>query len=190
MSESARATPCFTNRTSFTSPSWFVLLRRTVTRTPSPSVESTTSAQRGAATSLRRMPSMNSSLAITASRRPRSAATWSDSTPRPRRRGRWQVASTADAVDASSGRHRNVPRWMCRDTTHLEEEASNGTLRPGRTETVIRQRAELRRDVPFEGRTSPLTKRPSPGLLAGFVLLRMATTKPRSAASSVGSAAS
>ena len=40
----ARATPSFTNRTSFTSPSWFVLLRRTVTRTPSPSVESTMSA--------------------------------------------------------------------------------------------------------------------------------------------------
>ena len=42
----ARTTPFFTNRTSFTSPSWFVLLRRTVTRIPSPSVESTTSAQR------------------------------------------------------------------------------------------------------------------------------------------------
>ena len=41
-----RATPSFTNRTSFVSPSWFVLLRRTVTSTPSPSVVSTTSDQR------------------------------------------------------------------------------------------------------------------------------------------------
>ena len=31
-----------------------------------------------------------------------------------------------DGVDASSVRHLNVPRWMCRNTTHLEEEASNG----------------------------------------------------------------
>ena len=52
----ARATPSFTYRTSFTSPSGFVLLRRTVTRIPSPSVESTTSAQRSALTSLRRHP--------------------------------------------------------------------------------------------------------------------------------------
>ena len=35
---------------------------------------------------------MNSNPAITASTRPRSRATSSDSTPRPRRRGRWQVA--------------------------------------------------------------------------------------------------
>ena len=33
----------------------------------------------------------------------------------------------SDGVDASPGRHRNVPRWMCRDTTHLKEEASSGT---------------------------------------------------------------
>ena len=33
----ARATPAFTNRPSFVSPSWFVLLLRTVTSTPSPS---------------------------------------------------------------------------------------------------------------------------------------------------------
>ena len=42
---------------------------RTVTRMPSPSVESMTSAQRSALTSLRRIPAMNSSPAITASRR-------------------------------------------------------------------------------------------------------------------------
>ena len=99
----ARATPSFTNRTSFTSPSWFVLLRRTVTRTPSPAVESTTSAQRSALTSLRRMPAMKSNPAITASTRPRSRATSLDSTPRPRRRGRWQVASTAARSEAPKG---------------------------------------------------------------------------------------
>ena len=69
----ARATPPFTNRTSLTSPSWFVLLRRTVTSTPSPSAASATSAQRRALTSLRRIPAMKRSPAITASRRPRSS---------------------------------------------------------------------------------------------------------------------
>ena len=49
-------------------------------------------------TSLRRIPAMNNSPAITASSRPRSAATWSDSPPRPRLRGRWQVASTAEST--------------------------------------------------------------------------------------------
>jgi len=49
----ARAAPSFTNRTS---PSWFILLRRTVTSMPSPSVASATSAQRSALTSLRRHP--------------------------------------------------------------------------------------------------------------------------------------
>ena len=39
-----------------TSPSWCVLLRRTVTSTPSPSAASSTSAQRSALTSLRRIP--------------------------------------------------------------------------------------------------------------------------------------
>ena len=58
----ARATPSFANRTSFVSPSWLVFLRRTVSSTPSPSVESTTSAQRSALTPLRRIPAMNSSL--------------------------------------------------------------------------------------------------------------------------------
>ena len=66
----ARATPPFTNRTSLTSPSWFVLLRRTVTSTPSPSAASATSAQRRALTSL---PAMKRSPAITPSRRPRSS---------------------------------------------------------------------------------------------------------------------
>ena len=84
----ARATPSFTNRTSFTSPSWLVFEVRTRTSTPSPSVASTTSDQRSADTSLRRIPAMNSSPATTASTLPRSTATWSDSTPRPRRRGR------------------------------------------------------------------------------------------------------
>ena len=70
----ARATPPFTNRTPLTSPSWFVLLRRTVTSTPSPSAASATSAQRSALTSLRRIPAaMKRSPAITASRRPRSS---------------------------------------------------------------------------------------------------------------------
>ena len=41
-------------------------------------LESATSAQRSALTSLRRIPAMNSSPAITASTRPRSRATWSD----------------------------------------------------------------------------------------------------------------
>ena len=54
----ARATPPFTNRTSVVSPSWFVLLRRTVTSTPSPSAAAATSAQRRALTSLRRIPAM------------------------------------------------------------------------------------------------------------------------------------
>ena len=48
--------------------------------------------QRSALTSLRRIPAMNSNPATAASIRPRSRATWSDSPPRPRRRGRWQVA--------------------------------------------------------------------------------------------------
>ena len=51
-----RATPSFTNRTSFTVPSWFVLLRRTAISTPSPSAALSTSAQRSALTSLRRIP--------------------------------------------------------------------------------------------------------------------------------------
>ena len=54
----ARATPSFTNRTSVVSPSWFVLLRRTVTSTPSTSAASSTSAQWRALTSLRRIPAM------------------------------------------------------------------------------------------------------------------------------------
>ena len=54
-------------------PSWFVLLRRTVTSTPSPSAASATSAQRSALTSLRRIPAMKRSPAITASRLPRSS---------------------------------------------------------------------------------------------------------------------
>ena len=37
------------------------------------------------------------------------------------------LTATGWRVDASPGRHRNVPRWMCRDTTHLKEEASSGT---------------------------------------------------------------
>ena len=48
--------------------------------------------------------------AITASTRPRSRATWSDSTPRPRRRGRWQVASTAARSDIPNGRACPRPR--------------------------------------------------------------------------------
>ena len=77
------ATPPFRNRTSVVSPSWFVLLRRTVTSTPSPAAASATSAHRRALTSLRRIPAMKRSPAITASRWPRSRATSSDSIPRP-----------------------------------------------------------------------------------------------------------
>ena len=91
----------------FVSPSWFVLLRRTVTSTPSPSA---TSVQRRALTSLRRIPAMKRSPAITVSRRPRSRATGSDSTPRPRRRGRWQVARTAARSAAPNGRACPRPR--------------------------------------------------------------------------------
>ena len=54
--------------------------------TPVPAPTST-SAQRSALTSLRRIPAMKRNPAITASRRPRSAVTSSDSRPRPRRRG-------------------------------------------------------------------------------------------------------
>ena len=71
---------------------------------PSASPASSTSAHRRAAISDRRSPPINSSPAITASRRPRAAATWSDSTPRPRRRGRWHVASTAARSAALNGR--------------------------------------------------------------------------------------
>ena len=53
---------------------------------------------------------MNSNPAITASRRPRSRATWSDSTPRPRLRGRWQVASTAARSETPNGRACPRPR--------------------------------------------------------------------------------
>ena len=82
----------------------------TVTRMPSPSPASSTSAQRSAETSDRRSPPMNSSPAITPSRRPRAAASWSDSTPRPRRRGRWHVASTAARSAALNGLARPRPR--------------------------------------------------------------------------------
>ena len=71
---------------------------------PSASPASTTSAHRRAETSDRRIPAMNSNPAITASRRPRAAATWSDSTPRPRQRRRWHVASTAARSAALNGR--------------------------------------------------------------------------------------
>ena len=80
------------------------------TSIPSPSVESATSAQRSALTALRRIPAMKSSPVITASRRPRSRATSSDSTPRPRRRGRQQVASTAVKSESPNGRACPRPR--------------------------------------------------------------------------------
>ena len=53
------------------------MLRRTVTRIAGGRVGDK-SAQRKALTSLLRIPAMKSSPAITASRRPRSAATWAD----------------------------------------------------------------------------------------------------------------
>ena len=53
---------------------------------------------------VRRIPAMKSNPAITASTRPRSSATTSDSTPRPRRRGRWQVATTAARSETPNGR--------------------------------------------------------------------------------------
>ena len=58
-------------------------LRRTVTRIPSASAPASTPAHRRLLTSLRRIPAMKRSPAITALRRPRSRATSSDSTPRP-----------------------------------------------------------------------------------------------------------
>ena len=73
----------FTNRTSRDSPSGFVLPRQTVTSTPSPAAASATSPQRRALTSLRRIPAMKRSPAITASSRPRARATSSAATPRP-----------------------------------------------------------------------------------------------------------
>ena len=66
----------------------------TVTRMPSPA--SSTSAQRSAETSDRRSPPMNSSPAITPSRRPR-------------RRGRWHVASTVARSAALNGLARPRP---------------------------------------------------------------------------------
>ena len=99
----APATSPFTNRTSRASPSGFVFPRRTVTSTPSPAAAAATSPQRRALTSLRRIPAMNSSPAITASSRPRFRATSPDSTPRPRRRGWWQVARTRGQVRRHEG---------------------------------------------------------------------------------------
>ena len=65
------------------SPSGFVLPRRTVTSTPSPAGRLGDVAPRGRVlTSLRRIPTMKSSPAITASSWPRFRATSSDSTPR------------------------------------------------------------------------------------------------------------
>ena len=63
------------NRTSLVSASGFVLPRRTVTGTPSPAAASATSAQRRALTSLRRIPAMKNSPAITALSWPRFRAT-------------------------------------------------------------------------------------------------------------------
>ena len=50
------------------------------------------------------------SLIVEVRQRPRSAATRSDSTPRPRRRGRWQVASTAARSESPNGRACPRPR--------------------------------------------------------------------------------
>ena len=47
---------------------------------------------------------------MTASRRPRSRATWPDSTLRPRRRGRWQVARTTARSAAPNGHACPRPR--------------------------------------------------------------------------------
>ena len=89
----ARRRP-LTNRTSFTSPSWFVLLRRTVTRMPSPSAAVGDVVPRSALASLRRIPAMKS--------QPRSAATASDSRPRPP--GAWPVAKHGREVRGAKGR--------------------------------------------------------------------------------------
>lgn len=61
--------------------------------------------QRGALTWLRRIPGIRQQPRRSQLRtRPRSRATWSDSTPRPRRRGRWQVGSTAAKSETPKGR--------------------------------------------------------------------------------------
>ena len=91
----APATSPFTNRTS--RGAGFVLPRRTVTSTPSLAAASATSPQRRALTSLRRSPAMKSSTAALLGRPS------SDSTPRPRQRGRWQVARTAARSAATNG---------------------------------------------------------------------------------------
>ena len=103
------------------------------------SVESTTSAQRSALTSLRRLPAMKSNPAITASRRPRSRATCSDSTPRPRRRGRWQVASTAAELQWCAG-----AAELGRTSTWSDSSAPNpldGLGRAGRPGTLVSLRS-------------------------------------------------
>ena len=154
----ARTTPSLTNRTSVISPSWFVLLRRTVMSMPSPSVVSTTSAQHSALTSLRRIPAMNSSPAITASRRPRSRATSSDSTPRPRRRGRWpQGRSTCHeharspyhpsrrkALSKTSGAPRRNPvSTACRERSPRPRCVSPNRMRTGQQRMLCPRRQSV-----------------------------------------------
>ena len=80
----------------------------------------------------------------------------------------------SDGVDASPGRHRNVPRWMCRDTTHLKEEASSGTRyhhrdrlgeaqfsapwRTGRRVGCVPQEAEPEQGAGFRGVAAALCR--------------------------------
>ena len=84
------------------------------------------------------------------------------------------VTGWSDGVDASPGRHRNVPRWMCRDTTHLKEEASSGTRyhhrdrlgeaqfsapwRTGRRVGCVPQEAEPEQGAGFRGVAAALCR--------------------------------
>ena len=93
--------------------------------------------RRPALTSLHRIPAMKRRPAITASRRPRSRTTSSDSRPRQRRRGRWQVARTAARSPAPNGPACPRPR-------HRRSAGS----RPGPELSVPRPGSARRRDGP------------------------------------------
>ena len=93
----------FANRTSRAAPSGFVFPGRTITSTASPAAASATSSG-GRSPRCAAIPAMKRRPTITASSRTRLRATSSDSTPRPRCRGRWQVARTAAESGGIEGR--------------------------------------------------------------------------------------
>ena len=90
---------------------------------------------------------MNSSPAITASSCPRSRATWSDSTPRPRCRGRWQVASTAARSETPNGRAWPRPR----SPAVRRYPASTRAVRS----PAVFQRRSAARSMAFQRKTQP-----------------------------------